>query len=1326
MSAEEREPREVLSRRELNVFARRVGRRWKAVGVVLGLTPLDLDEIEIRHQLAGIQHQAYQMLEKWTQIAGYEAKMADAQAALEDVTTNGCAAPFPTVVEGMDPGSFIGRRNLLWWIKNYFFQDREPPRREFRMLLLHGLGGVGKTKLTYEFIRQNRLQYADGVYILNAESTASLRTSVGRYVLELEARTSPTRLEDWGTFMSLLATRPESLIVFDSAENWSVLDLQSDEPFLPYSLAKFSVHVIICSRNQFSERSIKYCEKKEVELLPLDESVELLRKHCPLTSDHDLQAAEELAGEQLVNGLPLGLVHAAAHINSRGIKVQEYVRKVKDKEESVKLMMTCSVGEFLHLFQLDFPKLIDELKTTFEIHKAADLGILSDADVEHLGLHGNIRRRFQMALQRVRKRLPNFPVWEMDIEVVRESRLSYKLLKCCALLAPSPIPVYLLHECYHQYGGSDHTFQKDVKLMTNLALLSPSANRTDSPLYYQMHRLVQDSICDLRFCEEEGEERAMVDTMSSCFLRHLPGRDDVVRGIRLNDHHLSDLVPHLSAMATLIRDLGLTEGSPEQLFELTRTVALTTKDLLWASELCAASVERAVCAEMAASCVTLRLIDQASCYYYMKDYAVCLQTVGKAKVYIAKLRAVDTRLAFSFELRTQFLAIASALCQGLMGRMWEISTEFGQICRLFVGTSNTLLAIANFYSNQFLEICLTLKQEFDQILHIYQRQYGNQVIVMAHTAWSHLGPSSLEETATSVADAVLEGGVSLTQDWGTFYQELKVPLKSFWRKLLNHFPPFASSQITVNYLRDFGEFLQAMEHFQEAELTFKKALELEQETLPENHTIIGDTQQQIGNCFVSLGRDAEAAECYREALRILKLSSLNSRVIAELMIRMAKALVGSEPDEARKWFEEAVSLHAEINDPAVLCAIKTDLAAFYCSQNEPFNALTALADADQVIIGSSSIGYGVNLQSIYNTGVHVRQALIKSRCFLKLSDYQSAVEHACSCLDPQTGIKLLQTVFPSIREIVGDMYMCLAQCFCETVVCEECISNCKAAIENYATCQSRKDHKILAAVALWTRSHLAGWEDPPPVLEVLPVLENLRKLEDINSAHVTALFEVIEFLEQTLGDHEGAQQARVAMDGLLKLEEDSRKQASQQGDGFSLPWESAAWMGVASSECSQHSGIEHSVPHSVERQDRQSGTVADRRREYEESSLDHPSGSENVSISVMDPETCSSILLSSGRMTGSGGGTNGSSLELPLITISKHSPTITPPPQQTAHGPSMSSTSTANEASSAAVNYSRRKGHISTVHPETLAVYLQNGCIQQPLYHIEITPSQES
>lgn len=1237
---------------ELRLLANRIGRRWESVGAALGLKEYDVDQIaRCRESPAGraysyeggIVQQAFRMLSRWRQLRGEQAKMAEAQTALGDVILQDLEYAFSTAPSSrLAPGSFVGRSYLLSWMNSYFFPDTEStsPQGEFQMLLLHGVGGVGKTELTMEYIRLNRLKYPDGVFLLNAESTASLRTSICCYQRHLSASTTlDTRTsssEDWSSFLALLKRTRGSLLVFDNADDLFVLGLKT-ENFLPYTLVNFSVHVIICSRNAYSDTTLLKCKKKEVTVLQSTESLDLLWNQCQRSSDScELEAAKEVVGECLVNGLPLGLIHAAAHIKSRGITVQDYVRKVKDKEEAIKMIRKdCPLSNFLHFFQLEDSHVIDHLQATLGIQKVADLEHLTDDNIKSLKLSEMNLHNFQLALQNVRGKLPNFPVWELDIEVVKESESSYELLKCCALLAPSSIPEYLLHEFHSHQDGSGYYFQSDIQCMTDLALLLPTqAIHASASTSYRMHYLVQQSIRDFRLQNEE-EIQHIVEKISSCLINHFPPRDTIIQGIDLTNPNFSDLIPHLYSITNLIRERQMTSGKLEELFELTKTIALTVKDLPWALELCSTSAKRAISTGLLDKVVIARLTDEATCCYEMKKYTRCMTVIGKAKEFIGRLLSEDSDLGFSYSVRIDFLAMAASY-QNLVVKQYNLVVELDQLIQLLMGTTNSILTIATCYGNEFIQICQGLQQDLEGILKVYEKPFRFKFLQTISEAFSQLGLESCEDVSVHAS----LGENTLIVNFRTICQEAIEAHRKFWSRLLTYFVPSKSNCVTVTYLRDLGEFLQIIDECERAEIVYKKALELELQLFPEDHSIIGKTQEQLGNCYLSIEKDEQAVKCYREALKIATISYSN-RNIARLQQKVAKALVISEPNEAKRLLEGAVVLLSQIDDPdpIAVCAAKTDLAEFYCSWQNVTDALAILEEADYVC--SSTVVDGA-AQMLSKFIAETRQLLIRSRCFFLLSDYNSVIELVQPLIDPASGLEMFQSMFPSLGEFLGDFHVCLAQCFNQQRNYVYCALHCKDAVQNYANCHPRKDHKVLSTIALWTRSYChASSKEQSQILNSIDLLED-RRLVDISDIHVNALQEVAEFLERGSEDmSELLQQVQEALFNVLKLQASKGKSLLLENE-FPLPWEAQARTVDVSPDnlCfNMAQSVEPHQRHLVEAPAAVSSTD-DRRRAYE-----------LYTISQIDPETCSSMLSSSKNI--SGGGSTSSSLDVPTIVISR-------------------------------------------------------------------------
>jgi tetratricopeptide (TPR) repeat protein len=713
------------------------------------------------------------------------------------------------------------------------------------------------------------------------------------------------------------------------------------------------------------------------------------------------------------------------------------------------------------------------------------------------------------------------------------------MLKCCALLASSAIPEYLLQKFWEMQGNFDKTFEGDIKCMTNFALLSP-VTHTGDVRSYQMHRLVQESIRGFRICGQ-NEIQCLVDKISHCSLYHFPSRDAIVQGIDLADRNLSVWIAHLNAISLLVQELHITKGNPEDLFELTRTVAITIKDLPWAMKLNVASVQRAVSTRMSNKEIASRLIDEATCFYNMKQYTECKETISKAREYIDELVFEDSRWSWSFTVRRDVLAWAAS-CQELMMKPPALTAEMSQLCQLQIGFTNCVLTIATFYSDQFVEIAEALQEDLKKILLLCVEAFGTDFPQAAVNAYIQIRLSdwSFQRAVEAFQPVLSEAGVRL--NFGVICQKAKGAYGSYWSNLLKCFPSPENSLITVTYLRSFGEFLQVMDECERAEIVYKKALNVGLEIFHKDHIIIGEIQEQLGDCYKSLGRDAQAATCYSEALEIAAKSTTIDSSNAQIQRKYAKALVSSDPDKARGLFEEAVSISTGMDE----FAANIDLAEFYCSQEMYSKALSILHEANDKH-AYSCIDINECVQLLPMAFTDIQQSLVRSRCFLGLGDYNSLIKEVEPFIAPSSDLRNMQSMFPSVGEYIGNFHLYLAQCFCQQCDHIQCEARCRDAIENYANCIPRQDNKRLAAIALWTRSYfpVVECEDRHQILDSVAALEDIRRPTNICDVQIKALQEIVEFLPKSENTARLREELQKAMSDVREWQY-SKQEASLQ------------------------------------------------------------------------------------------------------------------------------------------------------------------------------------
>ncbi len=212
--------------------------------------------------------------------------------------------------------NFTGRRSLLTDLHDALNSGHYAAQTQ----AITGLGGVGKTQLTLEYVYSYINEY-EIVWWLRSEEPSTLaadyvglagalnlpeRTLADQNIVVDAVRRRLGQLEDW-------------LLIFDNAAKPESIDA-----YLPQGGGG---HVIISSRNQSWGGVAR--------MLPVDiftpaESIEFLRKR---TGRDDEEAAKALA--EALGNLPLALEQAGAYIQETGISLSAYLKLFQERQKEL-------------------------------------------------------------------------------------------------------------------------------------------------------------------------------------------------------------------------------------------------------------------------------------------------------------------------------------------------------------------------------------------------------------------------------------------------------------------------------------------------------------------------------------------------------------------------------------------------------------------------------------------------------------------------------------------------------------------------------------------------------------------------------------------------------------------------------------------------------------------------------------------------------------------------------------------------------------------------------------------------------------------------------
>lgn len=183
---------------------------------------------------------------------------------------------------------------------------------------LHGMGGVGKTQLAIEYAYRYAGEY-QVVWWIPADQTALVRATLAALAPRLRITDLvPGRVEEAVTAVLDALRRGDPydrwLLVFDNADQPELI-----RGFMPAGPG----HVIVTSRNRGWSEVV---DALEVDVFARTESREFLSRRVTGITD---TAADRLAEE--FGDLPLGLEQAAAWLVQTAMRVDDYLRLLKDE-----------------------------------------------------------------------------------------------------------------------------------------------------------------------------------------------------------------------------------------------------------------------------------------------------------------------------------------------------------------------------------------------------------------------------------------------------------------------------------------------------------------------------------------------------------------------------------------------------------------------------------------------------------------------------------------------------------------------------------------------------------------------------------------------------------------------------------------------------------------------------------------------------------------------------------------------------------------------------------------------------------------------------------
>ena len=227
---------------------------------------------------------------------------------------------------------FKGREELLALLLEKIEGNRQPGLTRIPPIALHGLGGVGKTRVAVEFASAHRDAFTALIFI-GADSPTMLDQNLaklcGAAVLDLPEKEATESEVQVQAALRWLETNPGWFLIFDNVDTEDAADA------VEALLARLAPHgqVLITSRLSNWAENI---EDLNLDVLRTEDAVDYLvvstaNKRRPLETDPT--DAAELA--TVLGQLPLALTQASAYIRELGLSFRGYLQKWNEAHDKV-------------------------------------------------------------------------------------------------------------------------------------------------------------------------------------------------------------------------------------------------------------------------------------------------------------------------------------------------------------------------------------------------------------------------------------------------------------------------------------------------------------------------------------------------------------------------------------------------------------------------------------------------------------------------------------------------------------------------------------------------------------------------------------------------------------------------------------------------------------------------------------------------------------------------------------------------------------------------------------------------------------------------------
>jgi len=232
----------------------------------------------------------------------------------------------PTTVPDHNP-NFVGRIEELRRLRETLALGRVGA-----IAAVHGIGGIGKSAMAFEYAHAYADDYPDGRFLIACEGDADLRESLLKLVPQLDIELNEAEQRDLEAaavrVKSVLNSRRRTLLVLDNVDEPRLLAPQQCSRYLP---DRAKVHVLATTR--LGADKLPGAECVALDALSEADAVRLLEKHRPFSkseSDEEWKAALRIV--RRLDGHALAVEVVAVFLwQNPDVSYQDYLARLEEE-----------------------------------------------------------------------------------------------------------------------------------------------------------------------------------------------------------------------------------------------------------------------------------------------------------------------------------------------------------------------------------------------------------------------------------------------------------------------------------------------------------------------------------------------------------------------------------------------------------------------------------------------------------------------------------------------------------------------------------------------------------------------------------------------------------------------------------------------------------------------------------------------------------------------------------------------------------------------------------------------------------------------------------